>query len=130
MALREEVEQLRDRVAELEQLLGIGEDHLIQIRQVIKATPTVCKLIGMLRKARSVMSREHLFIAIYGDRNEADQPTDLKIIDVFVSKARAALEPHGIEITTTWGAGYALRPDGKQKLGEMMRAKEQVPEAA
>jgi two-component system cell cycle response regulator CtrA len=43
-----------------------------------------------------------------------------KIVDVYICKIRKKLSPMGIEIETSWGKGYLLRDDTKEKLKELM----------
>ena len=37
-----------------------------------------------------------------------DKEPEIKIIDVYICKARKKLEPIGVRIDTVWGRGYAL----------------------
>jgi len=37
-----------------------------------------------------------------------DKEPEIKIIDVYICKARKKLEPIGVRIDTVWGKGYAL----------------------
>lgn len=50
-----------------------------------------------------------------------DKEPEIKIIDVYICKARRKLEPIGVRIDTVWGKGYALAINAKPLI---------VPEAA
>lgn len=70
-------------------------------------------LAGLIEHGR--MSKPGLYHLCYGSRADEDQP-DPKIIDVFVCKLRAKLEPFGIEVDTVWGFGYEMKPDAIAKV--------------
>lgn len=53
------------------------------------------------------MSKEQLLAALYGLRPESEE-AEIKIIDVFVCKARKKLVPLGVNIETAWGVGYRI----------------------
>ena len=64
-------------------------------------------LFQALWRARPrVLSKEQLLSATAGLIGEDDR--ELKIVDVFVCKARKKLKPLGVEISTAWGKGYRI----------------------
>ena len=102
----EEVEAERDRlearVSELESLLFSHADVLpVEWGLTPAETRIVCALM-----ARDVCSKEHLLAVAHDGRT--DEPPEIKIVDVFICKVRKKLVPHGITISTLWGAGYRL----------------------
>lgn len=106
-----ENDALRERVRVLEEeLRGRGKNE--------ETPPLSLGLTGqegrllMHLLARDLCSKEQLFMALYGDRPEADEP-EIKIIDVLVCKLRKKLQSENIAITTIWGHGYMI--DGKNK---------------
>ena len=114
-----ETDALRDRVAELEALLGVGNDDVSRLLTVVDATPQQCEMIGFMLK-RAVATRTALFIALFGARPECDQP-DMKLIDVQMVKVRKALEKLGIEVRTEWGSGgWTIHGRDKAKLRALM----------
>jgi DNA-binding response OmpR family regulator len=68
------------------------------------------RILGALL-AREVCTKNQLMAALY-DAGIDDEP-QMKIIDVFVCKARKKLKPFGVLIDTVWGSGYKLSPQVK-----------------
>lgn len=108
-ALEAENGRLRDRIAQLEEVVGFSIDLPI----FLGLTTHEARLFGALLK-RSVWTKEQLLFALYSDRHDGEAP-EIKIIDVFVCKARKKLARFGIEIETLWGQGYRLSPEMKAK---------------
>lgn len=105
--LRERIRQLEARPARLlpvELCLSAHEEALIRF------------LLGVPEA-----SKERLLTALYGNKPDGDEP-DIKIVDVFVCKARKKLAKFGIEVTTLWGRGYALPPKSKALIRAMQEA--------
>jgi DNA-binding response OmpR family regulator len=100
-----EAEALRDRIEELEGLLGLN----LMVPGDLKLSPILRKLLGLLLKGR-IISREFIFTALYAGRPESNWP-DEQVITVQISKLRGRLKPHGIEITTHWGTGFSMSPE-------------------
>lgn len=98
----DELAALRDRVEELEALLGLQTFHATSL----KLRPSEEALLSLLLKGALVVPSRAL-IVIYGGLPEADQP-DLKIIDVWLCKLRRKLRPFGITIKNDWGRGYYM----------------------
>jgi DNA-binding response OmpR family regulator len=47
---------------------------------------------------------------------DADKEPEIKIIDVYICKARKKLDAIGVRIDTVWGKGYALAVDKKPNI--------------
>ena len=99
-----ETVRLRDRVEELERLIGL---RTVPPR-LWGLTRQEADLLGILLR-RQVMTHAQLFEAIWG----GDSECNIKIVEVVVCKLRAKLRPHGIEISTEHGVGYFIPPDSK-----------------
>ncbi len=99
-----ETARLRDRIEELERLLGMRE----VLPHPWGLTRREAAVLGLLLK-RQVMSVTQLFEAIWG----GDSDCETKIVEVVVCKLRAKLRPHGIAIRTEYGAGYFIPPQAK-----------------
>jgi DNA-binding response OmpR family regulator len=54
-----------------------------------------------------VASKEELLTWMYQFKS-ADEEPDIKIIDVYICKARKKLDQIGVRVDTVWGKGYAL----------------------
>lgn len=105
-----ELERLRDRVEELEELLGMSFDPPNQFGLTI----TEAKIIGVLIK-REIANSAFIHAAIYGGLPECDQP-DEKTIDVHLCKARKKLKAHGIRIYNRYNVGYYLDASVRAQL--------------
>lgn len=99
-----ENDALRDRVAQLEEMLGVTFDA----PPFLQLTGCEAQIFGLLL-AREAITKRIAMDAVYGDRPDADQAEE-KIIDVWVCKMRRKLEPWGIKIETNWGQGYYMSP--------------------
>ena len=99
-----ETVRLRDRVEELERLLGMRP----VLPRMWGLTGREADVLGILLR-RQVMTHAQLFEAIWGGDSECNS----KIVEVVVSKLRAKLRPHGIAIRTEYGVGYFIPPDSK-----------------
>lgn len=115
-----EIERLRDRVAELEEALGltaeIPRDIVpLEIRGVHRVgSPGIRRFIAMLL-ARPFGNREAIYNAFYGALPEVDQPGH-RILDVYSSAARKVLKAHGIELQTIRHQGWFIDTADKTKL--------------
>jgi two-component system, cell cycle response regulator CtrA len=94
-----------DRVlVDVEGGLIVGNGHVAALARQEFA------LFEALWEARPrTLTKEQLLKALYGLLPEADM-AEIKIIDVFVCKARKKLAATGIEIGTVWGRGYRMVP--------------------
>lgn len=98
--------RLRDRIAQLEEAMGL--DFIAPLEWRLTRAETA--LFGVLL-AREIATKEALLTGIV--RDPTGEAPEIKIVDVFVCKARRKLRPFGIEIETLWGRGYRLSPEVK-----------------
>jgi DNA-binding response OmpR family regulator len=119
--LRAEVSRLQDRVEQLEEVLGTGDDDLELIRRAVPAlTTSERKLLGAIHKRRGrVATKDILFEALYGDRPECDQP-HAKTVEVLMSKLRGKVAPLGIVIRTEYGSGYFMDAFDRLRLAGLL----------
>jgi hypothetical protein len=68
-----ELARLRDRVAQLEQALGVNRSLTGRLRAVFGIEPTQASILGMLLK-RNFVTTESLYTVLYGDRPDCDLP--------------------------------------------------------
>jgi DNA-binding response OmpR family regulator len=111
-----EIERLQNRVAELEELLGIT----YPIPPALGFTQRESVYLGMLLK-RPLLTREAVMIVVYPDCDRSD-----KIVDQHIMKLRRKFGPHGIAITTRWGYGWYLDRENRRKLEELIAWHRQV----
>jgi two-component system cell cycle response regulator CtrA len=114
MTKDDEIENLRFRVAELEEQIGLGLRH----PNPFSLSRTETAVLGILL-ANPHPRRTAFMAAIYGNR--LDPPCD-KVIDVVISKMRKTLAPHGITINTDWGSGYSMPEPSKARARQLMEA--------
>lgn len=119
-----ELRRLRDRVEQLERVLGIDQSMTMRLRAALKITPDQAKILGMMLR-RSRVSRDGIFDVLYGDKPECDWPDD-KVLDVQLSSLRKALKDKGIAFETFVGDGWSLEPAQKLKLRKLLDAHEQA----
>lgn len=116
LAPRNELQALRDRVEELEALIGLRLPAPMELRR------QEAEVAGILLKANGrCVSKEFIYRAIYGHRAESDQP-ELKSVDVLICTLRKKLKPRGIEIRTKWATGHYLDPDSRTRLSAFLNA--------
>lgn len=114
--LEDENETLRERVRQLEEALG----WRLTVPVIFGLSDHESRILGALL-TREMMSRVQILDALYGHKPGGDEP-EMKIVDVYVCKARAKLKPFGVEISTKWGSGYYLTKDAKAKVAEYLAA--------
>ncbi|WP_024517022.1 hypothetical protein [Bradyrhizobium sp. Tv2a-2] len=123
--LRIEVEALRDRVAQLEGIIGIGVDELGLLKRVIPdITVMESKILNMVR-ARGAVPRGVLYDALYAARPDCDQPGG-KGIEVAMMRVRRKIAPLGLTITTYCGSGYVMAEADRKRLTSMMQVPQEV----
>lgn len=121
-----ETEQLRNRLEELQGLLGVGNDDVSRLLTVLDATPQQCEMVGFMLR-RAVATRTALHTVLFGCRPDCDQP-EMKLIDVQMVKVRAALKKLGIDVRTEWGSGgWAITNADKAKLRRLMAGEGEAP---
>lgn len=110
-ALKVENDMLRARIAQLEDALMASERFVVPVEW--RLTANEARVFGVLL-ARELATKEAIMAALYG--NLGKDEAEIKIVDVFVCKARRKLKPFGVEIKTVWGQGYYLTPETKARL--------------
>ena len=101
---RQEIEMLRERVRYLERLL-VPDDVVIKPEWGLVNAERRC---FAALTTRDVVKKEHLFIALYGDRLDADAPVDECVVESHISKMRKKLRRFGIKVTAQRFVGYSL----------------------
>lgn len=112
-AVERENEKLRDKVAQLEEIIGLR----LPAPLVLGLSGKEAQLFGALY-TREFLTKPAIMTLLYSDR--ADAEPEIKIVDVFVCKIRAKVAPFGIEIETAWGQGYAMTAAGKAAAAKLM----------
>lgn len=112
--VEQENERLRDRITALEDALGLTREYAPSL--AVKFTPTEGQMLSMLL-ARGYVQRQAFFAMLYQTRPDADDPPDIKIIDVLICKLRPKVQKlSGARIETKWGEGYFIPAGDKQSI--------------
>ena len=109
-----ETERLRDRVEELERVLGVDMSLTERLRDVFDLEPGLTPILGMLMK-RAFVSHSSLYTVLYAGRPECDWPNE-KVMDVQICKLRRKLRKHGVTVQTRWGEGWMMSMADKAKV--------------
>lgn len=114
-ALEADNQRLRDRVMELEGIVN-GGSLLNTTPREFGLTAKEGSIFLLLLGRESVASKEAIYLNLYGGLGE----TEIKIVDVFICKLRAKVEPYGILIETVWGQGYVMPKSSRDLARGMM----------
>jgi DNA-binding response OmpR family regulator len=107
--LEAENDTLRERIDQLERALFADAPAPVEWG----LTYQEARLVGCLLQ-RPVATKDALMATLY--RNDGREEADIKIIDVFICKARKKLAPFGIEIRTVWGQGYMIDETTRRRV--------------
>lgn len=110
--------------------LEFEDDHMTMLAmRRIKLSPAMARMfIALLRRPEMTKNALHLCCQ-RDDAAERPEPTDIKIVDVFVCKIRKLL-PADIKIGTLWGRGYFIDAESKQRAYELLGVKNVNPAGA
>lgn len=111
--LEGEIDELRERIRQLEDLLGMTFEAPLQFGLTAKES----RILGFLMKV-PMATKQALMSALYRDCIDAEP--EIKIVDVFICKLRAKLEPFGVRVETLWGRGYFLEDQAKTTIAAML----------
>lgn len=115
-----ELIRLRDRVEELERVLGVDRNLTSRLRDAFGIEPGMAPVLGMLLK-RNFVSHDSLYTVLFAGRPECDWP-EPKLMDVQICKLRRVLKRHGISIKTRWGEGWLMSSEDKAKVRAVLDA--------
>ena len=129
--MTELVEQLRDRIATLEEELLQYREDVAQVDAVlftILSRQQLALLLAINKRPMATYSYLDYVSEDHGkyNRYEGEMHQTLRT-KVAVWKLRQRLKPHGIEIKTWRGVGYYLDDENKAKLKELMGEKNALP---
>lgn len=108
-----ENDELRERIAQLQELLGFRTPLPLEWG----LTGKEAGVVGFLLK-RPMATKSELMTALYSLQID-DAPHD-KIVDVFICKVRPKLRRFGVEIRTVWGQGYTIDKATRDRVAAEM----------
>lgn len=123
-------QELRDQLAQ-------AQEELRQLKELF--TPKIVfplawrlsiaesRILSSLYKFTSGMpvSTAALHSAV-GTHRFDDEPTEPKIVQVYICKMRPKLAPFGIKIETIWGRGYVLTKSSREIITEALAPQQQA----
>lgn len=117
----ERIQELEDRVAELETLLGAHPPKPLPswLAEGVGMGKTMHSMIGMLLE-QTIVSRECAFAVLYGNKPDADQPARVQMIDVHVYRLRKEFAKRGVTIQTVRHVGYCIPLEDKTRLRQYL----------
>lgn len=128
MTKDERIVQLEDRVAELEDMLGMSAhvpQALMALTVGVRHRIQVEAIISML-VARPLLTRAAAYDQFYRDRAECDQP-GFNVISVYMVHARRALAAAGMRVNRIFDQGWFLDNADRTRLREMIKQSEMHP---
>ena len=99
--LRERVETLEEEKRQLSEALA----PRISFAALGLSPGEGVVVAALIAAGGAVVTKDRLMLALYGFRNDVP---DIRIVDVWICKARAKLCGVGARIATHWGVGYAM----------------------
>lgn len=112
-----------ERVPDTVPLEAVDEHMIMLVMRTFKFTPTMARMfVALLR--RPEMTKPALHLVTQPEGASPEEPTEMKIVDVYVCKMRKKLPPE-IVIETIWGRGYAISKAGKKIALEMLGLKQE-----
>ena len=126
--MSELVQQLRDRIATLEEEVRQYREDMAQVDGTLAAILSRQQLALLLAINKRPMASYSYLDRVSEDhgkynRYEGEMHQTLRT-KVAVWKLRQRLKPHGIEIKTWRGIGYYLDDENKAKLKQLMEKKD------
>lgn len=95
-------------------ILDNEDAFTVTCQRLFKVTKTEAVMLNLLLK-RNEATKVQLHNAIEQAKAGAGaEPTEQKIIDVFICKMRRKLKPYNIEIETIWGTGYMISREHRE----------------
>lgn len=123
-ALHHLITSLREQLGERDETIRQLKAAMIPERRLpsIISMQPMCELLTMFLFSKSphVVSRENIFLAVYGGMSE----TDPKVLDVMLYKARKKLLPYGIKLESRRDSGCLMKADSALKLKALIAADE------
>lgn len=120
--LRADLAAARDRIAELEDILGL---HLMPLPAVVTLPPIKRQILGLLLRAGGALPVSIIQASIYGARPFADWPSrPQKCIHVHIHRLRTALAPFDVSIRTApthnGALGYIMPAASKARVRTLL----------
>lgn len=115
-------QRLRDRIEELEGVLGVTGKTTIPLKLVFGFTETESEIAALLL-TRQLITLDGLEVVVYGHLPEADQPSHFKTIQVHLSHVRKKFRRRGIRIRNIRYSGWYISPRDKEKIKKLIEDK-------
>lgn len=118
-SLRARVEFLEEENRQLREMIGLDDDmgFILTARETFGATAAQARLLQVLITGKVV--RTAALMAACSPDGYLATDNNLK---VQLSRLRAKLAPHGIQIINNWSVGYSIAAEHRSKVLEIMAA--------
>src|ERR1700722_2789179 len=119
--LKAKITEQQKTIDELEYRLGEITEGILhnEFEWKFALTPIQSRLMSMLFKyPGKVVTKQSIWVTLYGSLPEVDQPKDPRLLDVHMCKLRKRLKKSdvAIEIENVWGRGWRMNEASCQKL--------------
>lgn len=99
-----EIETLRERIRQLEDILVPPTVHI----PLEWCLPNAERRCFAALCSRDIVTKEHLYAALYGDKHASDKATSTCSVESHMSKLKKKLARFGVEIRSERFVGYSL----------------------
>jgi len=116
---QEEILALRQRLVELEEILGRNEDQVVALAVIFRLPTKQAGFLNLiLRREAVAWETAETVLWSLGERAELKDVNNL--LSVMLNKIRKQLLPHGIHIETSYKRGVMMTPFYKRKLWKIL----------
>lgn len=114
------IQELMDRIDELEMILGLNRTLTEEIMDTFGLAREEARFLGPIFK-RGEISYESLHAAMYGNRPECDQPS-FEILKGYACRVRQRLAEYRIGFRTRTRWGFVMPAEDQKLMQEMLDA--------
>lgn len=112
--MADNVQRLKDRIEQLEEVLGVDRSATGRIREALGIEPRHAQIVGMLL-SRNFVTRDGLYTVLFGALPDSEWPEETEL-DAKMCRLRPKLQKFGISIETKHGEGWSMSRADKAKL--------------
>lgn len=106
--------------AEASVLSATDDQLVVRCSSLFKLTRLQATVFLQLLR-RQQLTKEQVHLAIEGNRSDAKEPTDPKMVDVVIYHIRKKLKAYEVAVETIWGVGYTIRMDDRERAMQLLK---------
>jgi DNA-binding response OmpR family regulator len=99
----------------------MDDDAAVKLKIIFGLSMQQANVLELIMK-RQIASKDAIMTHLYGATPEGGPITGKKAIDVVVHHVRKRLAHHDVKITTVYGVGFMIRPEGKKIINDLLSA--------